>query len=215
MPDNELPSNSHKARAEAASIKAHNTPAAVVKGKAKKKSNFAELFLSEDIKDFNLGEYAAKTYIIPGIKEILFNAVVGSLSMILFDGKKGTAGLANNLFRQGNITKINYSAASQGLTSTKISQAAAAQNVSRNELDVTKVVFDNRDDADAVLSGLCDMGIEYGMASVADFYSLAQMDYDYVMGKWGWLRDAIMMAKVMPTRGGFYLEISRPGQLPI
>lgn len=203
MPDNLLPSNSYKDRAATKP----KTIEPVVKGKVKKKSSFAELFLSDDRAD--IGDYVVKDVVIPRIKETIFDVVMGSLSMALFGGRHTFN--KNIMARQGTTSKVNYASFSNG-GGTKASNIVANMP-SRSDIDVSGIVFDDKGDAETVLGTLAGMVIDYGQVSVADFYALAEMDYDYTLGKWGWYKDAVMAAKVCPTRGGWYIEIARAGSL--
>lgn len=205
LPEKEetLPSNSYKDRA----LTKPKTVEAVVKGKVKKKSSFAELFLSEDRAD--IGDYVVKDVVIPRIKETIFDVIMGSLSMALFGGRHAIN--KNVLTRQGVTSKVNYSAFSNNGGIKASNQQPGLPR--RADLDVSGVVFDDKDDAETVLGTLAGMVIDYGQVTVADFYALAEMDYDFTLGKWGWYKDAVMAAKVCPTRGGWYIEIAKAGAL--
>lgn len=211
MPEN-LPSNSYKAKSEAAANAAAQKKKVdgVVKGKVKKKTSFHELFLSEDsVRD--IGEYVVKEIAVPRLKDLLFDMTIGALSRRLYGVTKPMLGANNILINKNGVTKVNYGAMSTA--TTKASQLAAQQAPSKNDLDVSSIVFEDKSDADLVLAGLCDIVSDYGKASVADFYSLAQMDWDWTLQNWGWTKDAVVQAKIMPTRGGYYMEIIRPGAL--
>lgn len=201
-----LPSNSYKDKAAATTAPAKDVTS-VVKGKVKKKSSFSELFLSEDRS--MVGEYVLKEVIIPMIKDTIFSAATSALSITLFGDKSHLN--KNNIVRTGMTSKIAYNSFSNG-GGTKASNVMIP-GPSRGNLDVTDIIFDDKDDAETVLGTLAGLVIDYGQVTVADFYALAKLDYDYTMHKWGWYKDAIMAAKVCPTRGGWYIEIARAGSL--
>ena len=212
MPEGELPSNSNKSKA--ASDNNAKVKAGKAKGKVKKKSSFAELFLSEDRAD--IGDYVTKQVIIPRIKETVFDVVMGSLSMALFDGRHA---VNRNAYMRNNMStnsRMNYSGYSSVNNSNNV---ITANSPRRTELNISNWEFDAKDDADLVFSTLCDTAIEYGSVSVAVFYQqlinlgLYDGDYDFTLQHWGWYKDAVMAAKVCPSRGGWYIDIAKAGSL--
>ena len=201
-----LPSNSYKDKAQTIPPKEVKS---VIKGKAKKKSSFSELFLSED--RGIVGEYVLKEVIIPMLKDTIFSAATSALSITLF-GDSHHLKNSNNLIRTVASSKIAYNSFSNG-GGTKASNAVLP-SPKGSDLDVSLIEFDDKDDADLVISSLAGLVIDYGQVTVADFYSLAKLDYDYTMHKWGWYKDAVMAAKARPTRGGkWYVDIVRPGSI--
>lgn len=211
--EDSLPSNSYKSRQQQQS-NAPKLKSGTAKGKVKKKSSFAELFLSEE-RD-GIGDYVTKQVIIPRIKETVFDVVMGALSMALFDGKHA---VNHNTFMRNNMTlnsRINYSGFSNGGGANTVISASSPR---RSELNISEWEFDAKDDADLVFSVLCDTAIEYGSVSVAVFYQqlinldLYKGDYDYTLQHWGWYKDTVMNAKVLPTRGGWYIDIAKAGSL--
>ena len=211
--EDSLPSNSYKSRQQQ-QANAPKLKSGTAKGKVKKKSSFAELFLSEERDD--IGDYVTKQVIIPRIKETVFDVVMGALSMALFDGKHA---VNHNTFMRNNMTlnsRINYSGFSNGGGANTVISASSPR---RSELNISEWEFDAKDDADLVFSVLCDTAIEYGSVSVAVFYQqlinldLYKGDYDYTLQHWGWYKDTVMNAKVLPTRGGWYIDIAKAGSL--
>lgn len=199
-----LPSNSYKDKVTTMPPKEVKS---VIKGKAKKKSSFSELFLSED--RGMVGEYVLKEVIIPMLKDTIFSAATSALSITLFGDSHHLKN--NNIVRSGLTSKIAYNSFSNG-GGTKASNVPAIAP-SKGNLDVSGIIFDDKGDAETVLGSLAGLVIDYGQVTVADFYALAELDYDYTMHKWGWYKDAVMAAKVCPTRGGWYIEISKAGSL--
>ena len=63
---------------------------------------------------------------------------------------------------------------------------------SRARHDFDDILFESRGEAEDVLSHLVDLTIDYGVASVADFYDLSGIESQFTDNKYGWtnLRDA-------------------------
>ena len=193
-----LPSNSMKDKERKAQVTAVS-----MKGKIKKKSSFAELFLSEDRAD--VGSYVLKDIVIPMIKETVFDAAMGALSMTLFGGR-----VTNHRgYRPMTNSKISYNGMSNNNNTRN--QTPANSAIRRSDLDISNITFTDKEDADKIHMSMTDLAQTYGRVTVADFYALLPpelaVDYDFTLGRWGWDQDDIMKSKVMPTRGAWYIDI--------
>lgn len=218
-----LPSNSNKARAQQVVTATQTTANSKVisgvqaKGKMKKKSSFSELFFDTDLTAKEIAIDLAKNTLIPRIKETVFDMVMGYLSIKLFGGKHAVN--RNAYVRNGMAVngRMNYSGFSSGVINTNNIVTAASPK--RTELNISAWEFDAKDDADLVFGVMCDTALEYGSVSVAVFYQqlinlgLFDGDYDYTLQHWGWYKDAVMAAKVVPSRGGWYIDIAKAGSL--
>jgi hypothetical protein len=74
-----------------------------------------------------------------------------------------------------------------------------------------EVIFENRGEAEHVLTQMDELVSTYGMVSVADLYDLVGMSCDYTYNKYGWTN--IRNARIERVRDGFLLEM--PKALPI
>lgn len=215
-----LPSNSNKSRnaviaTESAGAKLVK---ATAKGTIKKRSSISELFFDNDMTTGDILKDLAKNTLVPRIKETIFDMAMGYLSMKLFNGSHA---VNRNTFLNNGLTlnsRMNYRGISTGavLQNNNIITAASPR---RSELNISSITFDAKDDADLVFSVMCDTAVEYGSVSVAVFYQqlinlgLYDGDYDYTLQHWGWYKDTVMSAKVLPTRGGWYIDIAKAGSL--
>lgn len=77
--------------------------------------------------------------------------------------------------------------------------------------DSKDVIFETRKSAEEAKTVLEDTIFNYGFATVADLYSIANLDCDYTKAKYGWtsLRDV----EVKRSRHGYFIDIPNP--LPI
>lgn len=213
-----LPSNSMKSKTAAAT---ESTGAKLVtgtaKGTIKKKSSFAELFFDTEMTTGDILKDLAKNTLVPRIKETIFDMAMGYLSMKLFNGSHA---VNRNAYINNGLTlnsRMNYRGISTGAALNNNVVSAASPR--RSELNISAITFDAKDDADLVFSVMCDTAVEYGSVSVAVFYQqlinlgLYDGDYDYTLQHWGWYKDTVMSAKVLPTRGGWYIDIAKAGSL--
>jgi hypothetical protein len=77
----------------------------------------------------------------------------------------------------------------------------------RAKHDFDEVVLESRGEAEEVLSNLVDSIIDYGQATVADFYDLVGIATNFVDGKWGWTD--LRNASVSRVRGGYLINLPR------
>lgn len=188
--DVDFPSNSETKRrpkTEYAQEVKKEKQVAVVKGKAikQKKSlgkKFSEAFLGEDSK--SVGDYIFHDVIIPAIKSTLSDAVSGGIEMLLFGERRSGS---RNYSRNGSKTYTSYSSYYGGRDRDRDRSRG-----SRARHDFDDILFESRGEAEDVLSHLVDLTIDYGVASVADFYDLSGIESQFTDNKYGWtnLRDA-------------------------
>jgi hypothetical protein len=196
--DVDFPSNSETKRrpkTEYAQEVKKEKQVAVVKGKAikQKKSlgkKFSEAFLGEDSK--SVGDYIFHDVIIPAIKSTLSDAVSGGIEMLLFGERRSGS---RNYSRNGSKTYTSYSSYYGGRDRDRDRRDDRGGNFSRGSRarhDFDDILFESRGEAEDVLSHLVDLTIDYGVASVADFYDLSGIESQFTDNKYGWtnLRDA-------------------------
>ena len=192
--DVDFPSNSETKRrpkTEYAQEVKKEKQVAVVKGKAikQKKSlgkKFSEAFLGEDSK--SVGDYIFHDVIIPAIKSTLSDAVSGGIEMLLFGERRSGS---RNYSRNGSKTYTSYSSYYGGRDRDR-DRGENFSRGSRARHDFDDILFESRGEAEDVLSHLVDLTIDYGVASVADFYDLSGIESQFTDNKYGWtnLRDA-------------------------
>lgn len=192
--DVDFPSNSETKRrpnTEYAQEVKKEKQVAVVKGKAikQKKSlgkKFSEAFLGEDSK--SVGDYIFHDVIIPAIKSTLSDAVSGGIEMLLFGERRSGS---RNYSRNGSKTYTSYSSYYGG-RDRRDDRGGNFSRGSRARHDFDDILFESRGEAEDVLSHLVDLTIDYGVASVADFYDLSGIESQFTDNKYGWtnLRDA-------------------------
>lgn len=88
------------------------------------------------------------------------------------------------------------------------SMSGQSENFSRGSRarhDFDDILFESRGEAEDVLSYLVDLTIDYGVASVADFYDLSGIESQFTDNKYGWtnLRDAC----IDRVRNGYIIRL--------
>lgn len=191
----DFPSNSDKPKARRESQEPkREKQVAVVKGRVTKQkkslgAKFSETFFGDDTK--SVGDYIVHDVLIPAMKATMSDMVSGGIEMLLFGERRGS-----NTRRDGGKSYISYSSYyGDGRRNNDRDNRDRGSNYSRTSRarhDFDDIVFESRGEAEEVLSHLVDLTIDYGVASVADFYDLSGIESQFTDNKYGWttLRDA-------------------------
>ena len=161
--------------------------------KTKKKSEikrFADIFISEDVS--NVKSYILWDIIVPAVKDGIEDIV----HMLL----RGDSGRGH---KRTPASKVSYGGfyKSEEKRDYNLSRA-------RNGFDYDDIIFNNRGDAEAVLSAMDDIIDQFGVVSVGDLYDLAEVTTtNYAINKYGWTD--IRGANVVAVRGGYILKLPR------
>ena len=184
---------------------------AVVQGKVtqKKKTGLqrvGEAMLSEDSK--TVGQYILYDVLIPALKSMLNEMVTSGMEVMLFGERGGGRGSGRSRTSARDArgrSYVSYSSYSDARSERSLSRRGRAAH----EFD--EIVFESRAEASNVLEHLVDLIIDYGNASVGDFYDLAGIDSSYTDQKYGWtsLREAF----VERTRDGYIIDFPRTREI--
>lgn len=160
--------------------------------KKKNSSIFREL-IAEDIG--TVREYILKDVIIPAIQNTIEDIVTNGVHMLL----RGESAKSS---KSSNMPKVSYSKFySQG--------SGDSSTVKRESSDslFDEVIFNNRGDAEEVLSHLVDLIETYGCASILDYYDLIGHDTKFTDQKYGW--NSLGSASVQRIREGYIIKFPR------
>jgi len=215
-----FPSNSKMTRNEPEKEKCEERKVEkVVTGLVKKQKRsfskkLAETFLEDNTT--SVGNYIFHDVLIPAAKSMICDMVGwgGFAEILLFGEKRG-----RNTRRDGNRSFTSYGSYYGGQSNRdsgrdrdtrdsgrdRGSRDISKQGRARHDFD--EIVLDNRGEAEEVLSQLVDLTIDYGMASVADLYSLVGITGNFADDKYGWYE--LRTANVSRVRGGYLINLPR------
>lgn len=186
----EYKSNSHRSK-ELAEKKVEKVITGTVKTKKKTDiQKFASIFVPEDVN--SVKDYILMDVIVPLIKK----AISDTVEVILYPGGKKSDSRASKIsyreyYERDRDRRTNYS----------VPRA-------RSGYDYDDVIFDNRGEAEEVLSRMDELVSVYGTVSVADLYDLVGITgSNYTDNKYGWTD--IRSAKVVRVRDGYTIELPR------
>lgn len=186
--NNDIPSNSHKAKESAANAKPEIVPFdGEVAGAKRKKSSFwrwmRKMFLS-DRKPSEIAMDVLENNIVPGIKDNFRNGLVSSLDMFIYQSAKAPNAPSNNSISYNNIFRSP--------TTTKPTTPAPAANNNGVDLSAGFVnpCFKTRIEAERFLTGRMK-AYDYPTLSVHTMYMMMSKHIDYTWDAYGWTKEEI------------------------
>lgn len=192
----DFPGNSNKEKAK------EITPVVLGKATVKKKTfsqKAGELFIGEEID--NVWTYIVQDVVVPATKNLIVDMVSQGVNMIFFGNSGPTRGRGG---RNNPNNHVDYSSI-YGDRNSGTRVAPSVRN--RTTHDFQDIVFDTRLDAENVLISLENLILDYGQATVADFYELCNITAQFTDHNFGW--SDLSMARIMNTRGGFIIDLPR------
>lgn len=210
----QFPSNAHKDKEAAEDREKKREVKQIVKAKRKKASLGQKLqwaFIGDESDADGVVDYILCDILIPAAKNMLFDAVQGGVSMMLFgedNGRRRTQG-------RNNQTYTNYSSYSSNTRDSRHRSSIAVEVSARRRSPREKIynddlIFETRTDAYEVLDSLQDALDDYNEVSLAELYVLVGIDSDPTDSSYGWKRypdntSDLDRATVKPCRDGFKL----------
>jgi len=146
-----------------------------------------------------IGMYILKDVLVPAVKNLIYEAGMGSLEMGLF-GKLGKPrGQGSPDPRSG---RVNYTAHSTGQHQRSISQQGRVRH------DFDEVIFTSLGEAEGVLDEMIEYLYRYGEVTVADFYGWCGLNGSHQDTKYGWT-DLRAVHTQRLSGGGYILSLPK------
>lgn len=173
----------------------------VVEGKVKpvKKSAGKRFMESIGVEDGRtVGDYLVWDVIIPAMKDTISEVFKKGIDAFLYGGAQPARD------RRPRNSRVSYTSYYEDrVTPRRYSYNPKAVN------DFRDFAFDDRRDADAVLSEMCEIIDTYGFCKVSDFYSLVgETERNFTDHGYGW--DHLGSARVERSRDGWVIDLPRP-----
>ena len=150
--------------------------------------------ISSDLK--SVGDFLMTDVLIPSIKKALADIVVNGIDMLLY----GKSGMTRS---NSSVSKVSYS----NYYNRPYNEPLRAGS-NGNSLDYDNIIFDNRGDAEAVLTSMEDILDQFGCVSVADLYDLADVAApNYTVNNYGWT--SLTNAQVLRCRDGYIIKLPK------
>ena len=203
----EFPSNSDKSKRKEEQARLEKVVTGTVKKKKKSLGKqLSETFLEDDAR--SVGDHLFWDILIPAAKNLVSDMVTNAIDMFFWGGDRGRD---NRTYRDRGKSFVSYSSYYERdrKPRDRYSSSAADRRKPRGvRYDFSDIIFENRRDAEEVLSAMIDQLDEYDEVTVADFYDLADMDSVYTDRDWGW--DNLSSSSVDRVRDGYIIRFPRP-----
>lgn len=196
----ELPSNSHNSKREAAAEQKKEI-SKIVKGRVatRKKSlgkKIVETFSGGE--GASVSDFILHDILVPSIKEMLYKVITGGTEISLF-GQKRTP----NVNRVGGSSYISYG----GITRDPVQRNQGFATSAKRGRSFEEIIFEHRTDAEETLSGMLDVLETYNVVTVADFYDLIGRTGNYTDNKFGWFD--LSSSSVSRVREGYIINLPK------
>lgn len=150
----------------------------VKKGVTEKKQTLTEVLGVSPAKVLFSGFF--RKFIIPEGKALILKAGTFLLSNFLYNGQgRSSIGQPEGMYRFGQGGYVNYT--NYASPQSRVSYTSQTGNESFQML-----IYEDREDAERVLSGLVNDIINYGHTTVLSYYDLSRRTAPYTADKFGW-----------------------------
>lgn len=176
----------------------------VVSGKVKPvkkpaRKRFMESIGVEDGR--TVGDYLIWDVILPAVKDTISEVFKKGIDAFLYGSAKPYS--KGNVERHGSTTRVSYNSYYDRDRSNRYTYHGRAVN------DFREFVFEDRRDAEAVLSEMVEIVSVYSFCKVSDFYSLVgETERNFTDHNYGW--DHLGSASIERARDGWIIDLPRP-----
>lgn len=144
----------------------------------------------------NIKDYVIFDIVVPAIKNTFSDALISIVELVFGTRKK-----------QPGTPSTSYSSYYKGTNSTSNSTPSAPSTpyLGLSKRDFDEVVVETRWEAEDVIDHLTTAILEYGSASIADFYELVGIQSNFTDNKYGWTN--LATAEVVRVGGGYLIKL--------
>lgn len=195
----EYKTNSHKSKEVAKQHAIEKVVSGRVRVKRQRKGNLekaAEIFTGQDLN--SVKEHLIKDVLFPNIQKLLYDTITNGADTIIYGGKGKN--------KRSDGTRVSYW---RSYDSGSGSNNETPTYSGRGIYNFENLLFEKKQDAEAVLDSMQEIIDQFGVVSVADLYDLADVTIDNTTASnYGW--KSIASAKSVATPDGWILSLSKP-----
>lgn len=183
---------------------------AVKKSKKSLGTKFAEAFAPDDVVDVK--GYLISDVLIPSIKDLFFDTVVGGLEMFMWGGYSGRGRRRSTLSSGSSVIRYDR-AGDRRRSDTRPSTRVGSR---RSDYMDEYPIFDSRADAEETITLMCEVIERYGQVTVAELNERTGTTGQFTDNYWGWddLEQFTSQVSVKRSRdGGYMLILPQPVNL--
>lgn len=175
----------------------------VISGKVRRKSSKSSAFAEVGK---SVWQYVLTEVLMPSLKDTVYEMITGGSQRAIYrDDRPLRHGPTNyNRFQRAGSP-------SAPTTNPYTRRTVSPQTRSTHIFD--EIILETRDEADAVLNSINDLVGQYGYATVADLFTLCNIDSQFTDGQWGWTDREAVNIRIMMIHGGYLIKT--PPTVPI
>lgn len=201
------PANSHKERDKAAQEERPKVEKVITGEVVQRKKGLgrkvAETFTGDDMS--SVGSYILFDVIIPMTKDMVVDALTQGIQRKFYGDTRRSSVRGGSATRHTAYNRMSNGINREDRPSRPMSQRARANH------DFDEIVLSERGEAEEVLERLGDLVDNYDVATVSDLYEMVGITGSFTDNKWGWTD--LRGAEITRIRGGFLLDLPKPGPL--
>lgn len=151
-----------------------------------------------------VGDYLVWDVLLPAMKETIAEVVKKGIDVFLYGGSQESRSRNR---RSSGKSYVSY----EGYYGKRHNdrERMPSDRYERNRSDFREFVFERRQDAEDVLSELCEIIDTYGIAKVSDFYTMVgESERNFTDHSYGW--EALGNATVERVRDGWIVNLPKP-----
>lgn len=169
------------------------------------RKKFAETFVAGDPR--GAAQHMLLEVMIPATRDMIAESVEEWIRSVIFGQNRGRRGHAAppQAGPTGYVQYHRMASSAQSAPQRAMSRQARARH------DFDEIVLKDRAEAETVIEDLYEVVGRYGVASVADLYSMVGISSNHTDNSWGW--DSLRGSGVSRVRGGFLLDLPEPKPL--
>lgn len=160
-----------------------------------------------------VGRYVAHEVVGPAVKNMLVDTVTNGIQMLVFkDGTKvqprTSRNYSSSTYREASSS---YRKSSRSTYVVPESPVPVTSTYNHQELSRGVLLWDyaipTREEARNVIEALQDIGYEYGIVKVREYYDLIGHNTVYTDNNFGWTFDMLERLRIRTVREGFVIDL--------
>lgn len=197
-PKTDYSSNSNKSKQESLSVDRPEIQKIVTATVRKKGlgAKFKDTFIGDSAE--SVGQYVLFDVIVPRVKDLLFDIIVGGSERSLFGSS--TRSSRGSRGRSQLVSKTDYSGISRN-SRDREERDISTRGRATHRFD--EILIPTRGEAEQILDTLLELVDQYDSATVADLYNACGISTEHTDLKFGWTD--LSEARIEPARGGGYI----------
>lgn len=210
IPGNDYPGNSRLPRQKSIQDSEKEKPERIAKTTIREEEKpLVVKWFGEGSAMREIARYLIWDVALPAAKDVIVEGLGDAINMIIYgEDSGGRSRRRRNIGRTADRSYVSYNSYYERDRKPK---ARSERQIVSRRYSFRDVIFENRPDAEDVLSYLAERIDEFGHATVADFFESVGQPSIFTDNNWGWY--SVRSAEIKRGRGGIFIEMPKPEPL--